>query len=318
MLVTALPTAMKIEATHLFLPRAPHTLIPLGIPSPLLHNPLNSDTYQDNPLSHRPRKRFGQHFLHDPRVIHDIVSAISPEPGDALVEIGPGRGAITMPLLERTGRMDVVELDRDLVPALQARCANLGRLEVHQADALRFDFGALLPGPGRLRVVGNLPYNISTPLLFHLAGFAGLIRDMHFLLQREVVERITAEPGGKTWGRLSVMLRYRFRARRLFQIGPGAFRPPPKVESAFLRLEPHEAPPVAVEDESRFARLVNQAFSQRRKTIRNSLGGLLDGAGIMAVGIDPGLRPEVLDLQAFADLANASLHRDTEVIPGRS
>jgi 16S rRNA (adenine1518-N6/adenine1519-N6)-dimethyltransferase len=269
-------------------------------------------------LIHRPRKRFGQHFLHDPRVIHDIVSAISPEPGDTLVEIGPGRGAITVPLLERTERMDVVELDRDLVPALQARCANLGRLEVHQADALRFDFGALSPGPGRLRVVGNLPYNISTPLLFHLTGFAGLIRDIHFLLQREVVERITAEPGGKTWGRLSVMLRYRFWARRLFQVGPGAFRPPPKVESTFLRLEPYEAPPVAVEDEPRFAQLVNRAFSQRRKTIRKSLGGLLDEAGISAVGVDPGLRAEVLDLKAFADLANASLHRDTAAIPGRS
>lgn len=269
-------------------------------------------------MTHRPRKRFGQHFLRDPRVIHDIVSAISPEPGDALVEIGPGRGAITMPLLERTGRMDVVELDRDLVPALQARCANLGRLEIHQADALRFDFGALSPGPGRLRVVGNLPYNISTPLLFHLAEFADLIHDMHFLLQREVVERITAEPGGKTWGRLSVMLRYRFRARRLFQVGHGAFRPPPKVDSAFLRLEPQKTPPVAVEDESRFAQLVNRAFSQRRKTIRNSLGGLLDEAGIRAAGVDPGLRPEVLDLQAFADLASASLHRDTEAFPSRS
>ena len=194
-------------------------------------------------MRHIPRKRFGQNFLHDPAVIGRIVQAINPRPGDHLVEIGPGQGAITLPLLDAAGRLDVVELDRDLVGPLAERCRGIGELGVYNADALSFDYCALA-GSGPLRVVGNLPYNISTPLLFHLLEQHRCISDMHFMLQKEVVDRMAARPGSGAWGRLGVMLQYRCRVTPLFTIGAGAFRPPPKVESAFVRLEPREAPPV--------------------------------------------------------------------------
>lgn len=253
---------------------------------------------------HTPRKRFGQNFLHDPGVIGRIVAAVAPVPGDRLVEIGPGQGAITRGLLQALGSMDAVELDRDLIEPLQAGCAGLGELRVHSFDALKFDFCSLADGE-RLRIVGNLPYNISTPLLFRLIEQKRCIRDMHFMLQKEVVERMAAAPGSKTYGRLSVMLQAQCRVDALFTIGPGAFRPPPKVDSAFVRVAPHAVPEHAIDDMDMFGQLVNQAFSQRRKTLRNSLKGLLDAAAMAACGIDPLVRPEQLPVADFVRLANA-------------
>ncbi|MEZ5575279.1 MAG: 16S rRNA (adenine(1518)-N(6)/adenine(1519)-N(6))-dimethyltransferase RsmA [Candidatus Competibacteraceae bacterium] len=254
-------------------------------------------------MAHRPRKRFGQHFLRDPGVLERIVAAIRPVPGDHLVEIGPGLGALTRPLLAAVGELDAVELDRDLLEPLRAHCADIGRLRLHHADALKFDFAALRGTGPRLRVAGNLPYNISTPLLFHLLNQASHLRDLHFMLQQDVVERMAAGPGEEAYGRLSVMLQYRCQVEPLFTVGPEAFRPPPKVRSAVVRLVPRETLPVAVRDERLFAEVVRRAFAQRRKTLRNALRGWLDIAQIEAAGVDPGARPETLDLAAFAALS---------------
>ena len=254
-------------------------------------------------MAHTPRKRFGQNFLHDPTVIAKIIAAINPQQEDQLVEIGPGQGAITLPLLQSTGRLTVIELDRDLVEPLKMLCTGAGDLTVHNTDALRFDFRELYSGT-QLRIIGNLPYNISTPLLFHLLAQHECIRDMHFMLQKEVVNRMAAAPGGGQYGRLSVMLQYRCEVIPLFSIGAGAFNPPPKVESAFVRLVPHAQPPVEVSDEKVFAQLVTQAFSQRRKTLRNALRGLLNEDEISGLGIDPSARAETLPLESFAALAN--------------
>jgi 16S rRNA (adenine1518-N6/adenine1519-N6)-dimethyltransferase len=254
-------------------------------------------------MQHTPRKRFGQNFLHDPVIIGKIVQAINPQPGERLVEIGPGQGAITLPLLQAAGRLDVIELDRDLVEPLAGKCRASGKLAIHCADALTFDFCTLADG-NPLRVVGNLPYNISTPLLFHLLEQYHCIQDMHFMLQKEVVERMAAHPGSSAWGRLGVMLQYRCRVTPLFNIGPGAFVPPPKVESTFVRLDPYDTPPVSVDDETVFSDVVRQAFGQRRKTLRNTLRALLDADEISAAGIDPGVRAETLGLAEFAALAN--------------
>jgi len=255
-------------------------------------------------VRHSPRKRFGQHFLHDPDIIAGIIAAIHPLPGDRMVEIGPGLGALTRLLLRAVGALEAVELDRDLLEPLQARCAGLGTLHIYQADALQFDFATLRGNGRRLRVTGNLPYNISTPLLFHLLTQAEHIHDLHFMLQQEVVERMAAAPGDPAYGRLSVMLQYRCQIEPLFLVGPEAFRPPPKVHSAVVRLVPRETLPVIVHDERRFSEVVRKAFSQRRKTLRNSLSGLLDIHQIKAAGVDPGARPETLDLAAFAALGN--------------
>jgi 16S rRNA (adenine1518-N6/adenine1519-N6)-dimethyltransferase len=257
-----------------------------------------------NPPIYRPRKRFGQNFLHDPQVIQRIVDNIRPRVGQTMVEIGPGEGALTRELLPILGQLDVVELDRDLIPLLETKYSALGELRIHQADALKFDFCQLSPGPAQLRVVGNLPYNISTPLLFHLLEMSHCIQDMHFMLQKEVVERITAKPGSGQYGRLSVMLQFHCEPEMLFTVGPGAFRPAPKVDSAVVRLIPHRQPPVAVDPEM-LSQLVMRAFGQRRKTLRNNLKGLLDASAIEALGIDPGVRPERLSLEEFARLANA-------------
>ncbi|MEW8164644.1 MAG: 16S rRNA (adenine(1518)-N(6)/adenine(1519)-N(6))-dimethyltransferase RsmA, partial [Candidatus Thiodiazotropha endolucinida] len=251
-----------------------------------------------------PRKRFGQNFLHDPGIIQRIVQAIDPQPGDNLVEIGPGQGAITTELLSLIGRMQAIELDRDLVGPLAERCASLGELQIHNTDVLKFDFTQLAVAERPLRVVGNLPYNISTPLLFHLLDQADQIRDMHFMLQKEVVDRMAAKPGSKTYGRLTVMLQARAEVTSLFNIGPGAFNPPPKVESAFVHLLPLKQSPYQIDDWDRFSRLVSQAFSQRRKTLRNSLGKLLTADAITAAGIDPGNRAEQLSVAEFVNLAN--------------
>jgi 16S rRNA (adenine1518-N6/adenine1519-N6)-dimethyltransferase len=255
-------------------------------------------------LTHRPRKRFGQNFLHDPGIVQRIVQAIAPQAGDNLVEIGPGQGAITTELLPLVQRMHAIELDRDLVGPLADRCAGLGELVIHNRDALKFDFSTLAGPQALLRVVGNLPYNISTPLLFHLLDQSGHIRDMHFMLQKEVVERMAAGPGSKTYGRLSVMLQARAQVTSLFHIGPGAFNPPPKVDSAFVRLQPWDSPPYRIDDQKVFNLVVRQAFSQRRKTLRNSLRQLLTAERIAAVGLDPGIRVEQLSIADFAALAN--------------
>jgi 16S rRNA (adenine1518-N6/adenine1519-N6)-dimethyltransferase len=251
----------------------------------------------------RARKRFGQHFLHDPGVLRRIVDAIDPQPGDRLVEIGPGRGALTLPLLERLGRLEVIEIDRDLVRELGARAEGRGELVVHTGDVLEVDFAALRGAGSRLRVCGNLPYNISTPLLFHLLASRDAIADMHFMLQKEVVDRIVARPGGKDYGRLTIMLAAACAAEALFRVGRGAFQPPPAVESAVLRLVPHASDPFPLPDRERFARLVAAAFSQRRKTLRNSLRGLVDAAGFAAAAVDADRRPETLSPAEFARLA---------------
>jgi len=256
-------------------------------------------------MKHRPRKRFGQNFLHDQNVIRGIVAAIHPQPGEHLVEIGPGLGALTAPLLEATGSLDVVELDRDLIPHLEQQFATAGELRIHNTDALKFDFCSLATEGERLRVAGNLPYNISTPLIFHLIEQAHCIRDMHFMLQKEVVKRLAAPPGGGDYGRLSVMVQYHCQVEKLFNVPPDAFTPPPKVDSAIVRLTPYTEKPITVNSEACLSRLVAQAFAQRRKTLRNNLKPLLDTATIEALGIDPGRRPETLSLQEFALLADA-------------
>lgn len=250
----------------------------------------------------RAKKRLGQHFLHDPAVIRRLVAAIAPQRNDVMVEIGGGPGALTAPLVEQLERLHVVEIDRDLAADLPSRVAHPQRLVVHNADALRFDFTTLAAGPRSLRVVGNLPYNISTPLLFHLLGSGDAIKDMHVMLQREVVERMTAKPGGKEYGRLTVMLALWARVENCFDVGPGAFTPPPKVWSTVVRLVPR-APDFPVADRERFASLVAHLFSMRRKTLGRALKGRLTAAQIEAAGIDPRARPETLAPADFARLA---------------
>ena len=254
-------------------------------------------------MSHKARKRFGQNFLHDPGVISRIVSSINPKEGQLLVEIGPGQGAITQELLQAIGSMHAVELDRDLIEPLARLCGPLGELTIHSADALKFDFATLAQGK-KLRVVGNLPYNISTPILFHLLDQKASIADMHFMLQKEVVDRMAANPGSKTYGRLSVMLQVWCEVTHLFDIGPGAFNPPPKVDSAFVRLVPFEQPPHPVANPEDLARIVTASFSQRRKTLRNNMKGLLTEDQIESCDISPSARAETLTVEQFVTLAN--------------
>jgi 16S rRNA (adenine1518-N6/adenine1519-N6)-dimethyltransferase len=263
-------------------------------------------------MKHIPRKRFGQNFLTDRHYIDNCIRAISPAAGDNMVEIGPGLGALTVPLLQRLDRLHVVEIDRDIVARLEREYPP-EKIAIHACDALKFDFTTLLPSPevgggvggeGKLRVVGNLPYNISTPLLFHLAEFAGQIADCHFMLQKEVVERMVAEPGTAEYGRLSVMLQYRFAMDYLFTVPGGAFNPPPKVESAFVRMIPLAPLPHPAQDEALFGRIVAAAFAQRRKTLRNTLRDHLSTEGFAALGIDSGLRGEVLGVAEFVAIAN--------------
>ena len=249
------------------------------------------------------RKRFGQNFLHDPAVIAHIVRTVAPAAADHLVEIGPGHGALTGELLAQPyASFDAVEIDRELAAQLRPRLAAARAATLHEGDALEFDFrGLARVRAGRLRIVGNLPYNISTPLLFHLLDAAPDIRDLHVMLQREVVARMVAAPGSAEYGRLGVMLAPRVRVERLFDVGPGAFRPAPRVWSAVARLTVRDQP--AFEISPNFARVVSLAFSHRRKTLRNALRSLLEPAAIRACGIDPGVRPETLDPAAFNVLA---------------
>lgn len=250
----------------------------------------------------RARKRFGQHFLHDASIIKRIVAAIDPRPGEHLVEIGPGRGALTSLLLRAADGLDAIEIDRDLAAGLSERFAPDPRFRLHDGDALQFDFAALsAERGGRLRVVGNLPYNISTPLMFHLIRTPDALFDLHVMLQKEVVDRIVAPPGGGDYGRLTVMLAPWVEPMRLFDIGPGAFTPPPRVWSSFLRLTVRPTPAFAVD--ARFGKLVAAAFSQRRKTLRNALRTLLDSAAITACDVDPGARPETISPRQFSLLA---------------
>jgi 16S rRNA (adenine1518-N6/adenine1519-N6)-dimethyltransferase len=255
----------------------------------------------------RARKRFGQHFLHDPGVIARIIGAIAPQPGDVLVEIGPGAGAITRPLLEAGAALDVIEIDRDLAAALRTGFAGHQGFVLHEGDALEFDWQALADERGaRLRLVGNLPYNISTPLLFRLLAARSALRDMHFMLQKEVVDRIVAAPGSRQYGRLGVMLAPFFESERLFDIGAGAFSPPPKVTSSILHLRVRAQAPEWALSEA-YGRVVAAAFAQRRKTLRNALAGLVEPAGFLACGVDPQARAETLTPQQFGALAQAAL-----------
>ncbi len=256
-------------------------------------------------LGHTARKRFGQNFLHDNYVIRRIVDAINPQPGQQLVEIGPGLGALTEPVADAAGHLNVVELDRDLAQRLREHPFLASKLTITEADALKFDFRTLLVEPsGKLRVFGNLPYNISTPLLFHLFEFVDCIQDMHFMLQKEVVDRMAAGPGSKTFGRLSVMTQYYSQVLPVVQVPPGAFNPPPKVDSAVVRLVPHAERPHRAEDIATLNAICTAAFGQRRKTLRNSLRDHLSEAQIAAAGIDPAARPESLSVAQFVALAN--------------
>ena len=256
-------------------------------------------------MNHRPRKRFGQNFLHDAHVIERIVRAVRPAAGQSIVEIGPGRGAITQGLLASGARVTAIEIDRDLAALLRQTLAAADNLQVLEADALRFDFSSLRPAAGRLRIVGNLPYNISTPLLFHLLRFGELIDDMHFMLQREVVQRLAAPPGSGDYGRLSVMAQYQCQVTPLFEVPPGAFHPAPKVHSAVVRLVPRRHIEHPAHDLRALGQVVAAAFGQRRKTLRNSLRGLLDEETLTSLGIDSRIRAENLQLEDFVTISNA-------------
>ena len=255
---------------------------------------------------HKAKKKFGQNFLIDQQVVADIISAIRPEPDDNMVEIGPGLGALTRPLLKRLNRLHVVEIDRDIIARLESEYPPNNqtqdhKLVIHAGDALEFDYASL---PAPLRIVGNLPYNISSPLLFHFAAYAGRVKDMHFMLQNEVVERMVAEPSTPEYGRLSVMLQYRFYLEKLLDVPPESFRPAPKVDSAIVRMIPLPASEIAVRNEKLFAAVVRTAFGQRRKTLRNTLRGYLDEADFEKLGIDAQLRAENLAVPEFIKVVN--------------
>ncbi len=252
-------------------------------------------------MKHQARKRFGQNFLIDEQIVDRILRAINPQAGDAVVEIGPGQGALTRPLLERLQALHVIEIDRDL--AAELRAWNEPRLHILEADALRVDYASEFPVAGGLRVVGNLPYNISTPLLFHLLSCRAVIRDLHFLLQKEVVDRMAAGPGNGTYGRLSVMMQYHCEVESLFRVPPEAFRPRPKVDSRIVRLVPR-APEVVVTDPACLERIVRVSFTKRRKTLRNCLRDLADEALIESAGLTAVMRPEEVPVVAWARLAN--------------
>jgi 16S rRNA (adenine1518-N6/adenine1519-N6)-dimethyltransferase len=252
--------------------------------------------------AHIPRKRFGQHFLHDQNILRRIVESISAKPGERIVEIGPGEGALTLPLLRAARKMTAIELDRDLIEPLREKVRGVGELEIINADVLTVDFDTLAKG-APLRIVGNLPYNISTPILFHCIDHAANIQDMHFMLQKEVVDRMAAEPGSKVYGRLSVMLQFRCSVEPLLHVPPGAFRPPPKVDSAVVRLTPLPVSSLPDVDTTVLANVVRAAFGQRRKTLSNALREVATVADIEAAGIDPRSRAEQVPVAGFVRLA---------------
>jgi 16S rRNA (adenine1518-N6/adenine1519-N6)-dimethyltransferase len=255
-------------------------------------------------LGHQAKKRFGQNFLHNEAVISDIIDAINPEPGENLVEIGPGLGALTEPTVERAGKLSVVELDRDLAKRLKEHPFISSSLTIYETDALKFDFSSLSTPEHPLRIFGNLPYNISTPLIFHLLTFKDKVKDMHFMLQKEVVDRMAAGPNSKTYGRLSVMTQYQCEVMPVMEIGPEAFKPAPKVDSAIVRLIPHKEIKNPVKDINALNTVCLSAFNQRRKTIRNTFKKLIDAEQLESLGIDVSLRPENLTIDDFIKLAN--------------
>jgi 16S rRNA (adenine1518-N6/adenine1519-N6)-dimethyltransferase len=251
----------------------------------------------------RPRKRFGQHFLHDRNILDKIVTAINPQAGQHFIEIGPGRGALTHLLIEAVDTLDVIEIDRDLAAALPGIVTS-PKLTIHAANALKFDLEKLRPDDAPLRLVGNLPYNISTPLLFHMLGYDELLTDIHVMLQKEVAQRIAAEPGSRTYGRLSVAIAARCEIETLFHIRPGSFTPPPRVDSSFIRLRPDASKRTRILQPDSFDLIVRRAFGQRRKRLSNALDGLLTAARIESAGIDPGSRAEQLSVAEFISLGN--------------
>ena len=253
-------------------------------------------------FQHVPRKRFGQHFLHDPGILRRIVELVSPQPGERLIEIGPGEGALTLPLLRAARQLTAIELDRDLIEPLRAKTRDIGQIDVLNADVLTVNFTELARG-GMLRLVGNLPYNISTPILFHCLEHAASITDMHFMLQKEVVDRMGAAPGSKTYGRLSVMLQLRCSVEPLLRVPPGAFRPPPKVDSAVVRLAPLPAASLPDVDRNLLERVVRAAFGQRRKTLGNALSELAGAEDLASAGVDSRARAEQLEPGAFVAIA---------------
>lgn len=252
-----------------------------------------------------PRKRFGQHFLQDEMIIHRIIVSLMLKPNEHLLEIGPGQGALTLPILKQVNALDAIELDRDLVPELLARTKHDPRLHIYTADALSFDFASVKQDDRLLRIFGNLPYNISTPLIFHLLSYASVIADMLFMLQKEVAERMAAKPGSKIYGRLSVMVQYHCRVEMLFNVPNAAFYPPPAVQSSVVKLTPyHEDRPYLAKDEVLFAEIVKQAFGKRRKTLRNSLKEMIDDEGWSHLAIHSDLRAENLSVKDFVDITN--------------
>jgi 16S rRNA (adenine1518-N6/adenine1519-N6)-dimethyltransferase len=265
-------------------------------------------------MQHRAKKHFGQNFLVDGNIIERIVSSICPHAEDCLIEIGPGLGALTRPLLQAAGKLDVIELDRDVIPQLQHKCLGAGKLTVHACDVLKFDFAALAAqcNTTRLRIVGNLPYNISTAVLFHCLEQRHLIQDMHFMLQKEVVERIAASPAqAGTYGRLTVMMQAWFKVSPLFSVSAQCFRPVPKVESAILRLTPHTK--FHIEQPAEFATLVRLAFGQRRKTLKNTLKSICDSETLRAADIQPAQRAEELSVEDFVRLHQHVLAQQKEI-----
>ena len=266
-------------------------------------------------LGHQAKKRFGQNFLHNEAVISDIIDAINPEPGENLVEIGPGLGALTEPVIERAGKLSVVELDRDLAHRLRHHPFMAKDLTIYETDALKFDFGQLADDDKPLRIFGNLPYNISTPLIFHLLTFKDKVQDMHFMLQKEVVQRMAAGPHCKAYGRLSILTQYQCQVFPVMEIGPEAFKPAPKVDSAIVRLIPHEHIANPVKDIKALNTICLAAFNQRRKTIRNSFKKLISVDQLAELNIDANLRPENLTLDEYIKLANFIVDNPPEVAP---
>lgn len=255
-------------------------------------------------MKHRARKRFGQNFLHDQRVIDRIIACIAPQPADLLVEIGPGQAALTRPLLKSGAELHLIEIDRDLVAKLQKQFSDTSNITIHPADALRVNLPEITGGRP-FRLIGNLPYNISTPLIFHVLQWHEQVVDMHFMLQKEVVDRMAAAPGSRTYGRLSVMTQFRAEVRPLFDVPPESFSPVPKVRSSIVRLQPLKEPPVDAGSFDKLTKVVTAAFSMRRKTLRNSLRRVLTEEQIIGAGIDPGQRAEQLSLSQFAALARS-------------
>lgn len=259
---------------------------------------------QKSPFEHKARKRFGQNFLHDAGIINKITRAVAPKADQHLVEIGPGQGAITRDLVDSGASLDVIELDQDLVPMLLASFSGRDNFTLHQGDALRFDFTKLQQDDRKLRVIGNLPYNISTPLMFHLLSHADIIEDMHFMLQKEVVLRLAAQAGENHYGRLGIMVQYHCQVDYLFPVGSGAFKPAPKVDSAIVRLKPHSKLPHPVIDSKQLEVVVRTAFNQRRKTLRNALKELITNDELEALGINPSDRPERITLAQYAAISD--------------